>query len=318
MTPLSVVVVTHNHADTVAQCLESVRATSPTDTRIRVLDNASADQTEAAARSVPGVQVTPMGRNTGYSAAMNQGVTESDTDLVLCLGPDVVLQPGFFEALVPAMGPGVAMATGLLLDAADRTRIDDAGTVMTAGRQFKSRGAGEPDRGQHRAGDVLAVCGGCCLLRRDAVADLELGGELFDEDFFAYKEDVDLGWRAHLLGWTCRFEPAARALHARKGARSLSEQMFRLSVRNRLLLLLKNEDLASFALRFPELLALELYQFANHARAYRLRETLRLVPAMLRKRRLLAGRRRLAARAMRRRLVLLAQGQDVSAGRDPV
>jgi GT2 family glycosyltransferase len=317
MTRLSVVVVTRNHADTLARCLHAVRAAAPADTPIHVLDNASSDGTAQAARDVPGVRLTEMGHNAGFSAAVNRGLLEARSDLVLSLGPDVVLEPGFFEALLPALGPGVAMATGLLLEAADPRRIDDAGTLMTAGRQFKSRGAGEPDLGRYRAGDVLAVCGGCCLLRRQAIEDLRLDRELFDEDFFAYKEDVDLGWRAHLLGWTCRFEPAARALHGRKGGRSGSELVRRLSVRNRLLLLLKNEDLSSLVLRLPELVAFELYQLANHARAYRLRETAALIPAMLRKRKLLARRRRLGPGPMRRRLRLLARGAEVGAGRDP-
>jgi GT2 family glycosyltransferase len=317
MTPLGVVVVTHNHADTIVRCLQSARAAAPADASILMLDNASEDGTAELARGVPGVEVLELGRNTGFAAAMNQGIAACGSELVACLGPDVVLQAGFFEALVPALGPGVAMATGLLLDASDPGRIDDAGTIMTLGRQFKCRGAGQPDLGQYPAGDVLAVCGGCCLLRREAVEDLRLGGELFDEDFFAYKEDIDLGWRAHLLGWTCRFEPAARALHGRKGGRSGSELMLGLSIRNRLWLLLKNEDLSSLALRLPELVAFELYQLYRHARVYRLRETAALVPAMLSKRRMLARRRRVGPRAMRRRLRLLSRGLAVGVDRDP-
>jgi GT2 family glycosyltransferase len=303
--PLTAVVVTYNHAPTIQPCLRAVLATAPAGTQVLVLDNASADGTAAAARQVAGVRVVELGRNTGYSAAMNLGVGAANSELVLALGPDVILQPGFFQALIPALGPGVAMATGLMLDLHDPGRIDDAGTVLAPGRQFKSRGAGQPDAGQYPAGDVLAVCGGCCLLRRDAIRDLMLDGELFDEDFFAYKEDVDLGWRAHLLGWTCRFEPAARALHGRQGARGGSPLMWQLSIRNRWLLLLKNEDPSSAALR------------RNHARSYRLRQAAALVPAMLRKRRLLAARRRVDPVWMRRRLADLRAGRSVGTGKDP-
>lgn len=314
---LTVVVVTHDHAETIERCLNAALVAAPEGTRALVLDNASGDGTADLARRVAGVEVIETGANLGFSAAMNRGILDSRSGLVLALGPDVLLQPGFFEALAPALGPGVAMATGLLLDLQDPGRVDDAGTILTRGRQFKSRGAGLLDIGQYPAGDVLAVCGGCCLLRRDAVEDLLLGGELFDEDFFAYKEDVDLGWRAQWLGWACRFEPAARALHERKGGKGGSELMFRLSVRNRLLLLLKNEDFGSALLRLPELVAFELYQLSRHGRAYRLRETLALVPAMLRKRRELFRRRRLGPAEMRARLRSLGSGLAVGAGRDP-
>jgi GT2 family glycosyltransferase len=314
---LSVVVVTHGHAATIERCLRALREAAPPGAEVLLLDNASADGTAALARTVPGVRVHETGANLGFSAAMNLGIRAARSPLVLALGPDVLVQRGFFEALVPALGPGAAMAGALLLDLADPARIDDAGTLMTRGRQFKSRGAGEPDQGRYPAGDVLGVCGGCCLLRRDAAEDLLLDGELFDEDFFAYKEDVDLGWRAHLLGWTCRFEPRARALHARQGGRSGSPFMMQLSVRNRLLLLLKNEDASGFALHLPELAAFELYQLHRHRAAYRLERFGALARAMLRKRRLLFSRRRLGPAQMRARLRRLRRALPVQTGRDP-
>ncbi len=316
---LSVVIVTHNHSEVLGECLQAATEVLPSDTQFLHIDNASTDGTWKVAGRFSNVITIRSEANVGFSEAMNRGIGATRSDLVLTLGPDVYLQPGFLDALLPALSePGVAMAGPILLDAQNSSVIDDAGTILTAGWQFKSRGSGEPDVDQYRAGNVLAICGGCCLLRRRAVKDLALSGELFDSDFFAYKEDIDLGWRAHLLGWTCRFEPAARALHGRKGGKEFSPLVRELSIRNRWCLLLKNGDAVTLARQLHSLVGLELYQVINHAPAYGIRRFLSVIPSMLRKRRALRQRRRLTPRQMRQRFRDLRTETPYCITKDPV
>jgi GT2 family glycosyltransferase len=79
------------------------------------------------------------------------------------------------------------------------------------------RGAEEADRGQYdRPQFVFGASGAAVLFRRDFIQDVSVQGEFFDEDFFAFREDGDLAWRAQVMGWKCLYTPAAVAWHVRR------------------------------------------------------------------------------------------------------
>jgi cellulose synthase/poly-beta-1,6-N-acetylglucosamine synthase-like glycosyltransferase len=95
-----------------------------------------------------------------------------------------------------------------------RTVIDSAGIRLPRHRRPRDRGSDETDGGQYdRAEFVFGVSGAAMMLRRAALADLAVGGEVVDEDFFAYHDDTDLCWRANRLGWRVLYEPRARGVH---------------------------------------------------------------------------------------------------------
>ena len=90
--------------------------------------------------------------------------------------------------------------------------IDSTGIVMLPSIRHLDRGAGELDRGQYdRDEDVFGASGAAALYRRSMLDDVRVDGEWFDEDFFAYREDADLAWRAQWRGWRCRYVAAATA-----------------------------------------------------------------------------------------------------------
>src|SRR5262249_49482414 len=127
--------------------------------------------------------------------------------------------------------------------------IDSKGIRMTrSGRHLdigQGKRDGEDDRGLEPGGECFGISGAAPLYRRAMIDDVSIDGELLDEDFFAYREDADLAWRAQLLGWRARHVPEALAAHVRtvtpERRRQLSAEINLHSVKNRFLLRLKNE-----------------------------------------------------------------------------
>jgi len=265
---VSLTLVTHNAAEDVRACLESVREQTLSPLRVRVFDNASADGTaDVVVEEFPEVELHRSAVNLGYAAAHNRGVALARADgagYVFFLTPDVVLAADHLERLRAALAadPGAASAGGKLLRP-DRRTLDGAGIAASRNRHFRDRGQGEPDDGRYDgdgAPPPFAPCGAAVLHRLDALADVAPGGEVLDESFFAYKEDIDLAWRLRLRGWRVAYVAAAVATHrraapytllepdrrrtlreVRRDRRALSPVVRRLSARNQLLTLVKNE-----------------------------------------------------------------------------
>jgi GT2 family glycosyltransferase len=250
-------VVTWNSARDLDSCLDAIRAQRHQPIELLVGDNASSDGTRALieGRTAP-AERRYFPANLGFSAAHNALIRESRGAYYVTLNPDVVLDAGFVGALVEALeaAPRAGSATGKLRRADPPGVIDSTGIVMRRSQRHLDRGAGEPDRGQFEApGLVFGVSGAAGCYRRAMLDDVAVAGEVFDEDFFAYREDADLAWRAQLLGWDALYVPAAVATHVRRVTperrAGLPAAINRYGVRNRFLLRLKNQTLGQ-AVRF--------------------------------------------------------------------
>jgi GT2 family glycosyltransferase len=262
-------IVHHDAWDDLERCLVSVAGQSAPPVAVQVVDTGTDRAQFDAARARHSDVHFELRPNRGYGAGANRILAEvartrPDTEFVLILNPDVELEPGFAESLLSAVRvrPRVAIASGKLLRPESRL-IDSAGIQLSLYRRPKERGSEQRDRGQFdRTELVFGVSGAAMLLRREALSDLSLDGEVFDEDFFAYYEDTDLCWRAHKLGWSVLYEPAARAFHTRgwrRGQRrNVSLSLRRHSFKNHYLQLLKNECSGDFLRRLPPLLGWEL------------------------------------------------------------
>jgi GT2 family glycosyltransferase len=161
------------------------------------------------------VRVIALGRNTGFAFACNRGVEAAgDAELIALVNSDVVLAGDWLERMLAALTPEAASVAGKMVDLADPGVIYDAGDVLRRDGAAEQRGRFLRDDGRwDEPGEVFSACGGAALYRRDAF--LAAGG--FDERFFLYLEDVDLGLRLRTQGWTCRYEPRAVARHAGGG-----------------------------------------------------------------------------------------------------
>lgn len=185
--------------------------------------------------------------NTGFAPAHNQAIAATNTDYVLVLNPDLTLAPDYVSRLMKQMesNPLIGSATGKLLLRADHSHIDSTGLRMNKARRAFDRGAGEPSEQWNESGIVFGVSGAAAMYSRRMIADISIEGEFFDGDFFAYKEDVDVAWRAELFGWLAYFDAEAIGYHERgwKTAGRGGKSMFirRISYINRYKMIYKNE-----------------------------------------------------------------------------
>jgi GT2 family glycosyltransferase len=249
---VSVILVTWNSAPYLRRCLEGISQQTHPDVELIAVDNGSADGTPALLEP----HVTRLIRNDGnrgFSAAANQGIAAARGELVLLVNPDCYLLPDYVARLIEAFreaGPAYGSATGLLLrargyDIEPLAEIDSMGIRMTRTGRHLDLEQGAAMKQVATRFEVFGVSGAAAMFRMAFLRDAAIEGEVFDEDFFAYREDADLAWRGRLFGWRAFCEPRAIAYHVRRvtpqARRELPASINMHSVKNRFLLRLKNQ-----------------------------------------------------------------------------
>jgi GT2 family glycosyltransferase len=242
---ISVVIVNWNRRDLLRACLDSLAAQTFTDFEIIVVDNGSDDGSAAMVREFPRpIQLIENRENRGFCAANNQGFSVSQTEYVALLNNDAEADPGWLQALLdaiqikPDVGESdIGMVASKILVWEDPRIIDKCGHLIYPDGQNRGRGHGQVDRGQFNRQEEVLWPDGCAALYRRAMLD-EVGG--FDEEFFAYADDAELGLRARIAGWTCLYAPGAVVRHHRGATLGLnSAKRLTLIERNRVLLVVK-------------------------------------------------------------------------------
>lgn len=218
MPRVSVVIPTWNGAALLADALRSLETQDWRDFEIIVVDNGSEDDTQAMLdREFDDVRRIRFDENRGFSAAVNAGIDAARGDVIVLMNNDTEADPQWLAALVMALDehPEVGSCASKMLDFVQRDRIDGAGDEMSP-TQASTRGRGEPD-GPVFSDEryVFSACAGAAAYRREMLDEIGI----FDERFFAYLEDVDLGFRAQIAGYRCLYVPGAVIYH-RGGATS--------------------------------------------------------------------------------------------------
>jgi len=251
---VSVLIVTWNSAPYIEKCFASIDRQQYRDLEVVVVDNASTDATADLLRSREAKwHVIYNPQNVGFAAGQNQAIRTAHGDWLLCLNPDVLLAEDFivrlFEALSRHAEAGAICGKLLRWDRSaevERTQIiDSTGIYFTRNMRHLDRGAEETDNGQYdRLEWVFGATGAAAMFRRPFVEAVSVDGEFFDEDFFAFREDADLAWRAQLMGWKCLYVPSAVAWHVRRVTperrQQLPHEINWHSVKNRFLMRGKN------------------------------------------------------------------------------
>jgi GT2 family glycosyltransferase len=204
-----------------------------------VVDNGSTDGSAEMAEGEFGVRVIRNRANRGFCAANNQGIEASRGEFVALLNNDAEAEPEWLAALERACGsrPEVGMAASKVLVWEDPARIDKAGHLMFPDGQNRGRGTGALDEGQYDREEEVLWPDGCAAMYRKKMLD-EIGG--FDEDFFAYGDDAELGLRARIAGWQCVYTPQGVVRHHRGSTLGKgSSWRLKLIERNRVLLAVK-------------------------------------------------------------------------------
>lgn len=196
---------------------------------LRYIDNGSEDHSvEMVQDLLPSAEIIELKKNTGFAHAHNIGFAKCTTPYVLTLDQDIVIVWDGIKKLLDALDKDeqIGAVQGKLYRKGVRGRtIDSAGIIHTLSLNGKERGSNEQDHGQYdMPASLIAVTGGCGLYRMSALRLVALaclpdrqaqGEEIFDEDFFAYKEDIDLGWRMNTAGWDVKYIPVLVGYHAR-------------------------------------------------------------------------------------------------------
>lgn len=251
---ISIVIIHYNTPHYLETCLEAIFAQTYKNLEVIFLDNNSPDKSGLEfVRKRYGrkknLQIIANKDNLGYALAANQGIRMAieglkaeqaiknyhgrtqpkpvkgwqPADYVVITNPDIIYTQQYFEKIVPRIekDPQIAAITGKVLkydfEKKKRTKIvDTVGLFAYRNRRVIDEGQGIEDKGQFNdEREVFGVSGACPLYRREALEDAKVLGEYLDEDFFMYKEDVDLSWRFQILGWKCLYYPKAIAYHGR-------------------------------------------------------------------------------------------------------
>ena len=216
MTTTEIIIVNWNNRRETLECVAAAEAQLTAGASITVVDNGSTDGSATAVASKhPHVKLFALPENRGFTGGLAAALSGSVANHVIFLNNDAVPEPGWLAAFIEAIeaAPEDVIAVGGRIVDPTGTKIDFIGGVLTFDGHAFQNGFRYPvgSRPEPNAGDeILFACGGNMIARRATM--MELGA--FDDDFFAYLEDVDFGWRSWICGHRLLFEPRACVRHA--------------------------------------------------------------------------------------------------------
>lgn len=292
---LSIAVINYNTKDLLEECFSSLKKITYPNYELVLIDQDSRDgSAEFIEKKFPEIQVV-QNKNTGYAGGANKAYDETDGEYLVVMNPDVTLEKDYFNILIDRLekDPKIGAITGKILKTLPKDHaklkdftpmIDTTGLLAFKNRRVVDRGQGFLDHGQfEKPEEVFGISGCLALYRRKALTDIAIpssskhakdGKEVWDYDFFMYKEDIDTSWRLNLRNWKCIYEPKAIAYHARgtevlkrytnrevlKHRKSVSPLARYHSYKNQRLMQIKNEIRSDalkniFALIWREILA---------------------------------------------------------------
>lgn len=337
-------ILTWNDRKYLPDLFESIGAQTYKDFTLRVLDNGSTDETPDFLREhFPHALVARNTKNNGFAGGHNQlfdftishlGDTNPEDVFVLVANSDMIWQPTVVEELVKvlranpelaAVQPKIYRAFGENVgdEALEETMksdiLDTTGLAVKTGWRMSDRGAGELDTGQYDDQKMIfGATGTLSLFRLTALLDVMIEKEIYDDDFFAYREDCDLAWRLARAGWKSEFVPSAIAYHYRGMFGAEKQSLWKrilnrrgqrpffaaLSTRNQIFVLMKNLSFVDFLLSAPWVLLGEggrmLYGFfVEPMTRRRLLEIPGLTRKMLKKRKQIFAKRKVPDRVLR-------------------
>ncbi len=245
---ISIVIPTYNNLSLLLECLDSVHKLDYPRERLEVIvvDNNSSDRTpEAVATRYPNVRVVQLDTNTGFAPACDRGAQEAEGEYVAFLNNDAVVSPDWLKALLDALRAGeegtVCAASRILSrDGQDTEFAGASSNLFGAGRPESVSGWPDLPAPPTTGTPILFASGGAMLIHRDTF--LEVGG--FDPSYFAYFEDVDLGWRLWVLGYRVVYAPNAVVRHigGATGKRTGMHRRYTLWESNSLATIIKNYE----------------------------------------------------------------------------
>lgn len=252
----TIVIPNYNGINYIEACLDSLQHLSGCDVEIIVVDNASTDGSlELVQKKFPKIQLIRNPQNEGFSKAVNQGIMASKTPFVILLNNDTEVAPDAVMQLEQMMERDASLfsASAKMISLHDKTKIDSAGDYYCALGWAYAKGKGKAPQRYTKDYDIFSSCAGAAIYRRKYFDEVGM----FDEQHFAYLEDVDIGYRARLYGYRNYFASKAIVYHAGSATSGSRYNAFktRLASRNSIYLIYKNMPLGQILFNAPFLAA---------------------------------------------------------------
>lgn len=251
---VTIIIPNYNGLKFMEPCFKALRAQSDQNFELLVVDNGSTDGSVKwlEDHQIPSIFLE---ENTGFSGAVNIGIRESVTPYVILLNNDTEPQPDYVKEMVKAIqrSPKIFSVSSKMIQLYHKDLMDDAGDMYSVLGWAYQRGVGQKSSGYNKACRVFSACAGAAIYRRE-VFD-KIGG--FDEDHFAYLEDIDVGYRAKICGYENWYCPKAVVYHVGSGTSGSKYNSFKvkLAARNNLYLNYKNMPILQLILNFLPILA---------------------------------------------------------------
>ncbi|MGN0334321.1 MAG: glycosyltransferase family 2 protein [Lachnospiraceae bacterium] len=255
MRQVSVVIPNYNGLHFLKNCLDTVFAQKGTESQeVIVVDNGSADGSVEFLKKYPQVRVISLEENFGFCRAVNEGIKAAQSEYVILLNNDTEVEPEFASELLRAVKSDekIFSCSSKMIQYTDREKMDDAGDYFCALGWAFGRGKGAPVSDYEEPADVFAACGGASIYRKDVIEALGY----FDENHFAYLEDIDIGYRARIFGYRNVYAPKAVVYHVGSGSSGSVYNEFKvnLSSRNSIFLIYKNMPFLQIVINSPFLI----------------------------------------------------------------
>ncbi len=250
MKEVTVIIPNYNGIDYLGGCLESLAAQTM-QPEIIVVDNASTDGSLDIARRYEGIRIIELSQNFGFCRAVNEGIAATQTKYLILLNNDTKADPSFVEELYKAIDKhdDTFSVAAKMLQMNRPDRIDSAGDLYCALGWAFSLGKDGSAKRYDREAVVFSACGGAAIYRKDLFEQIGY----FDELHFSYLEDVDVGYRARIMGYTNRYTPRAVVYHAGSASTGSRYNPFkvRLAARNSWYVIYKNMPALQIILNLP-------------------------------------------------------------------
>ncbi len=252
---ITVVIPNYNGQRFLKDCLLSLENQTEAEFDVIVVDNGSKDESLKILEEFPGVRTICLEKNTGFCGAVNVGIKACNTPYVVLLNNDTKVFPDFLEQLGNSIDESeqIFSVASKMLMMSNENLIDDAGDFYCALGWAYGRGKGKSETNYYKRDRIFASSGGASIYRKEVFDKIGY----FDENHFAYLEDIDVGYRARIYGYTNYFEPKAKVLHYGSGFSGSKYNEFKvnLSSKNSTYIIGKNMPILQIVLNLPLLFA---------------------------------------------------------------
>lgn len=253
---VTIIIPNYNGKHFMKPCLDSLERQTFTKFKVLVIDNASTDGSVSYMKEhYPNIEVIALDKNYGFSRAVNVGIRHADTPYVILLNNDTAVDPHYIEEMVKAIrrSPRIFSVSSKMIQMYHPGLIDSAGDLYTLIGWGVCRGSGRPITNYTEPSRIFTACAGAAIYRRSVFHKIGY----FDENHFAYLEDIDIGYRAKIYGFQNIYCPSALVYHVGSGTSGSKYNAFkvRLSARNSVYLNYKNMPLLQLIINFLPLAA---------------------------------------------------------------